>query len=78
MITNKEIVLYGEEEGFVNSYPTLWDAYYGFKEIKEFNRRHGASKDNYYWQFEYTKDGQIYERGIKFYVRNGKMYYKFI
>ena len=31
------IVLYGEDNDEVNSYPTLWDAYRGLKETKKFD-----------------------------------------
>ena len=75
---NKEIVLYGEQEGFINSWPTLWDAYYGWQEVKRTNKEFKIPKDKYYWQFEYDKDGFHYEQEIKFYVRNGKMFYKLL
>ena len=74
---NKEIVLYGEEQGYVNSYKTLWDAYEGFKEIKKQDKKENI-EDNYYWMFEYDKDNIHYERKIKFYVRNKKMFWKYI
>lgn len=75
---NKEIVLYGEQEGYIQSYKTLWDAYRGWQEIKRQNKEMKVAKDTYYWQFEYDKDGYHYQQEIKFYVRKGKMYWKYI
>ena len=72
---NKEIVLYGENQGFIQSYPTLWDAYRGLKEIKKQDKIENIT-DDYYFQFEYDKEGFHYQREIKIYVRNNKIFYK--
>ena len=77
----KEIVLCREEEGEVLSYPTLWDAYRGFKEVRRWDKESGFNcpASEYYWIFRVTKDdGTSTEQEIKFYVRKGKMYYKMI
>lgn len=77
----KEIVLYREDEGEILSYPTLWDAYRGFKEVRRVDKEEKmciAAKE-YYWIFRVTKeDGTQTEQEIKFYVRNGKMFYKMV
>lgn len=75
---NKEIVLYGEQEGYIKAYPTLWDAYRDWQEIKKQNKEFKMQEDTYYWQFEYDTEKEHIMRPIKFYVRKGKMFYKFI
>lgn len=77
----KEIVLYRDEEGEVLSYPTLWDAYNGFKEVRRVDKEEqmGIAANEYYWLFRVTyEDGTETEQEIKFYVRKNKMYYKMI
>lgn len=76
-VIEKAIVLYGEEQGEITSFSTLWEAYKEFKEIKR-EDKHYNIKDTYYWQFEYIKDGVCYARPIKFYVRKNKMYWKYV
>ena len=80
-IISKDIVLYREEEGEVQRYKTLWDAYRGFKEVRRSDKeeRMGIDAKEYYWIFEVTYDNNTFsEREIKFYVRNGKMFWKYI
>lgn len=74
-----EIVLYFEDSE-VERYKTLWDAYRGFKEIRIVDNelKTGIKASDYNWEFEYEKNGTLYCQPIKFYVRRGKMYYKFI
>jgi len=79
-IMEKEIVLCRDDGDDIISYPTLWDAYRGFKEIKRQDKEEhtGISPSEYYWIFRVNdKEGMpITEQNIKFYVRNNKMYYK--
>ena len=80
-IIDKSIVLYRDEEGEVQRFNTLWEAYEGFKEIRkcDIRERMGIEAKEYYWIFEVTYDDNTFsEREIKFYVRKGKMYWKFI
>lgn len=80
-VISKDIVLYGEEQGEVERYKTLWDAYYGYKEIRRTDKEENTGFDakEYYWIFEVEfEDHSILEREIKFYVRNNKMYWKYI
>lgn len=81
-VMEKEIVLCREEEGEVLSYPTLWDAYRGFKEVRRWDKEVGFNcpASEYYWIFRTNNpDGTPRtEQEIKFYVRNNKMYYKMI
>jgi hypothetical protein len=80
-VINKDIILYGEEQGEVVRYKTLWDAYYGYKEIRKQDKEENTGFDakEYYWIFEVTFDDNTFtEREIKFYVRKGKMYLKYI
>ena len=72
---NSEITLYGKEQGYIESYKTLWEAYESFKDIKRQDQIENI-KDNYEWYFEYDKENNHYMIPIKFYVRNNKMYYK--
>lgn len=72
-----EIVLYGEESGEINSYPTLWDAYRGLKEIKKFDKENRI-EDKYYFMHEYEKDGALYQGEIKIYRRGNKIFYKYV
>ena len=74
---NKEIVLYGEQQGLIASYLTLWDAYRDWQDIKRQNKELNID-DTYYWQFEYDTEKEHIMRPIKFYVRKNKMYWKFI
>lgn len=76
-IFNKDLVLYGEGQGEVLRCKTLWEAYNTFKEIKKEDKRNKL-KDEYYWTFEVEYLDYIEVRNIKFYVRNNKMFYKFI
>lgn len=71
------IVLYGEYSGEVSSYPTLWDAYRGLKEIKKSDKENGI-EDDYYFMHEYEKDGALYQSEIKIYKRGNKIYYKYV
>lgn len=80
-VINKDIVLYRDEEGEVQRFKTLWEAYEGFKEVRKCDKEEhmGIAANEYYWIFEVTYDDNTYtEQEIKFYVRNNKMYYKFI
>lgn len=74
-----KIVLYCEGSE-VKSYSSLWEAYTGFKEIRRVDKeyRNGFKASDYNWEFEYKKNNILYSRPIKFYIRKGKMYYKFI
>ena len=77
----KEIVLCREDEGEVLSYPTLWDAYEGFKEVRRVDKEEkmGIAANEYYWIFRAEfEDGSSTEQDLKFYVRNNKMYYKML
>lgn len=80
-IINKDIVLYRDEEGEVQRYKTLWEAYEGFKEVRRVDKEEhmGIAANEYYWIFEVTYDDHTYtEQEIKFYVRKGKMYWRFV
>ena len=80
-VVSKDIVLYREEEGEVQRYKTLWEAYKGFKEVRRCDKEEkmGIDAKEYYWIFEVTFDDNTFtEREIKFYVRKGKMYWKYI
>lgn len=77
----KEIVLQRDDESDIISYPTLWDAYRGFQEIKRLDKEEktGIAASEYYWIFRVTnEDGTGWEQEIKFYVRRNKMYYKLV
>ena len=80
-VVSKDIVLYREEEGEVQRYKTLWEAYKGFKEVRRCDKEEkmGIDAKEYYWIFEVTYDDNTFtEREIKFYVRKGKMYWKYV
>lgn len=80
-VISKDIVLYREEEGEVRRFKTLWEAYYGYKETRRVDKeeRMGFGAEEYYWIFEVTFDDHtITEKEIKFYVRKGKMYWKYV
>ena len=81
-ILKKEIVLCRDEEDDIISYPTLWDAYRGFQEIKRLDKEEhtGISPSEYFWIFRINDENgmPIREQEVKFYVRNNKMYYKLI
>lgn len=80
-VIDKAIVLYGTEQGEVARYKTLWEAYNGYKDVRRCDKEENMGFDakEYYWLFEVTYDDHTFsERPLKFYVRNNKMYYKFI
>ena len=80
-VIEKAIVLYRDDEGEVMRFKTLWEAYEGYKDVRRCDKEEkmGIDAKEYYWIFEVTFDDHTYtEREIKFYVRKGKMYWKYI
>lgn len=75
----KEIVLYTVEESEeIGRYETLWDAYRGLQEIKEFDKRNGMSGEKYYFQYEIENEDSVLVREMKIYRRGNKIYYKWV
>lgn len=80
-VISKDIILYRDDEGEVMRYKTLWEAYEGFKEVRRMDKEEhmGINAKEYHWIFEVTYDDNTFtEREIKFYVRNKKMYWRYL
>lgn len=79
-MSNKKInhiLLCGEYSGIIDEYKTLWDAYNGLKEVKNFDKKENI-EETYYFLHEYEKNNNLYQIKMRIYKRNNKIFFNYI
>lgn len=71
----KEYVLYGTDEGEVQRFNNIVDAYKGYQEIKRIDKENYIYQ-SYYFQLEYEEENTIYYCDYKIYRRGNKVFGK--